>query len=88
MLSLCLNTTEATAQTQDFCFDPAVNYAAGSVPQSVFAADLDVDEDLDLVVSNNNSNNVLILKNNGNGKFAAAGRYSCLGFPWMDKDCA
>jgi len=76
LLSLCLHTTEATAQAQDFCFDPAVNYAAGSGPQSVFAADLDGDGDLDLVVSNNNSNNVSILKNNGNGTFAAAVNYT------------
>ncbi|MEW5701557.1 MAG: FG-GAP-like repeat-containing protein [Candidatus Zixiibacteriota bacterium] len=42
---------------------------------SVFAADLDGDDDSDLVVANYLSDNVSMLKNNGDGTFAAAVNY-------------
>jgi hypothetical protein len=50
-------------------FAPAVNYATGDGPSSVFCADLDGDSDPDLAVVNDFSNNVSILKNNGDGTF-------------------
>ena len=68
--------TVVPAQTPDFCFDPAVNYAAGTNPQSVFAADLDGDGDQDLAVANEGSNNVSVLKNNGNGTFPLPDDYA------------
>jgi len=46
---------------QDSLFAPAVNYEVGSKPYSVFAADLDGDNDL--AVANEYSNNVSILFN-------------------------
>jgi hypothetical protein len=65
----------STAQAQDLCLDAAVNYAAGNGPNSVFAADLDGDNDADLAVANPLSDNVSVLKNNGDGTFAAAVNY-------------
>jgi len=62
----------------DGTFQSATNYETGGVlPVSVFCADLDGDADLDLAVSNSNyySRNVSILKNNGDGTFAAAVNY-------------
>ena len=47
----------------------------GAHPYSVCAADLDGDGDSDLAVANYSSNNVSILKNNGDGTFAAAVNY-------------
>jgi hypothetical protein len=49
-------------------FAPAVNYATGNYPQSVFSADLDGDGDLDLATANQVLT-VSILENNGNGAF-------------------
>jgi hypothetical protein len=58
-------------------FAPPVNYGASVGPKSVFAADLDGDDDSDLAVANYNggSDNVSILTNNGGGIFAAAVNY-------------
>jgi hypothetical protein len=56
-------------------FAPAVNYGAGVNPLSVFCADLDNDNDLDLAVANWNSDNVSILKNNGDGTYQTAVNY-------------
>jgi len=56
-------------------FAPAVNYATGLGPVSVFCADSDADTDLDLAVANDGSDNVHILKNNGGGTFQGAGEY-------------
>ena len=55
-------------------FAPAVNYplGVGDSPSSVFCADLDGDNDLDLAVANSATDNVSILKNNGDGTFASA----------------
>ena len=62
----------------DGTFQTAVNYGVdgvGSDPRSVFCADLDGDNDLELVVANNYSNNISILRNNGNGIFQSAVNY-------------
>ena len=50
------------AFSQDM-FEPAVNYAVGHFPYSVYAADLDGDGDDDLAVANYESDNVSILLN-------------------------
>ncbi|MEW5702448.1 MAG: FlgD immunoglobulin-like domain containing protein [Candidatus Zixiibacteriota bacterium] len=68
--------TATDAGTQELCFMAAVNYAAGAVPYSVFAADLDGDGDFDLAVANVGSNNVSILRNNGDGTFQGAVNYA------------
>jgi hypothetical protein len=61
----------------DISFAAAVNYAVGSEPHSVFCADLDGDNDLDLAVTNSNyyDSRVSILMNNGDGTFAGAINY-------------
>jgi hypothetical protein len=61
----------------DISFAAAVNYAVGSEPASVFCADLDDDNDLDLAVTNSNyyDSRVSILMNNGDGTFATAVNY-------------
>ena len=73
---ICLGLLTASASAQGFCFNAPVNYAADSSPVSVFAADLDGDGDADLAVANNDSDNVSVLKNNGDGTFAAAVNYA------------
>jgi hypothetical protein len=55
-------------------FAPAVNYAVGSNPRSIFCADLDGDGDLDLTTANE-VGSVSILKNNGNGTFQLKADY-------------
>jgi hypothetical protein len=60
-------------------FAAGVAYAVGSFPQfpqSVTAADLDGDGDVDLVTANAGSNTVTVLRNNGNGTFAAGVAYA------------
>src|SRR4030067_3546001 len=54
-------------------FDTWISYDVGETPYSVFASDLDGDGDFDLVTANASLgiNTVSILKNNGNGTFAA-----------------
>jgi hypothetical protein len=68
----------------DGTFAGAVNYGAGNTPQSVFCADLDGDDDLDLAVANADlfSGNISILKNNGDGTFAGAVNYAAGGGPY------
>jgi len=57
------------------CFAPAVNYGAEDNPYSVFCADLDGDNDLDLTVTNESADSVSILINNGDGSFKGAVNY-------------
>lgn len=59
----------------------AANYPVGNAPASVFCADLDGDGDQDIAVANQGSNNVSILKNTGNGTFAAATNYAVADSP-------
>jgi hypothetical protein len=62
-----------------------IDYPAGGRPQSVFAADLDGDNDVDLAVTSidtNDPDSVLILLNNGNGTFAAPVMYHVRGGPY------
>jgi hypothetical protein len=55
----------------DGTFKPAVNYAAGTSPTSVVAADFNHDGNLDLAVANSLSSYVSILLGNGDGTFQA-----------------
>jgi glucose/arabinose dehydrogenase len=60
----------------DGSFNPAVNYAVGSEPKSVMAADLNGDGRADLFTANQGSNNVSVLINNGNGTYAPVVSYA------------
>jgi hypothetical protein len=51
-------------------------YAAGDGPHSVFSADLDGDDDMDLATANYYSDNVSVFLNNGDGTFAAHSVYA------------
>ena len=66
----------------EFSTSFAVNYSAGNAPYSVFAADLDGDGDRDLAVANYYGGNISVLKNNGNGTFAAAVNYAAGANPY------
>ncbi|MBD1208970.1 MAG: VCBS repeat-containing protein, partial [Ignavibacteria bacterium] len=59
-------------------FAAAVNYAAGTTPESVTAQDFDGDGDLDLAVANFGSNNVMVFTNSNitPGTFSASGIYA------------
>jgi len=59
----------SAALAQEPLFAPAVNYAVGTTPASVFAADFDNDGYNDLAVANWGSNNLSILMNTGYGTF-------------------
>jgi len=48
----------------------ATNYAVGSYPRSILAADLDLDGDIDLATANRYSNSISVLLNYGDGTFA------------------
>jgi len=50
-------------------FAPAVDYAGGTNPQEIIAADFNNDGRLDLVVANPTANSVNVLLGNGNGTF-------------------
>ena len=52
-------------------FAPAVDYASGTNPQEIVAADFNNDGRLDLVVANPTANSVNVLLGNGNGTFQA-----------------
>lgn len=64
-----------TALAQDSLFAPTVNYAAGTNPFSIYAADFDGDGYKDLATANINSHNVSILINNDDGTFQTAVNY-------------
>ena len=51
-------------------FANPVDYAVGSGPHSVIAADFGGDSKPDLAIANNSSNDIAVLINNGNGTFA------------------
>jgi len=77
----CLIFAVSPGRGQELCFQPAVNYPAGATPVSVFAADLDGDGDADLAVAIEGSDNVSVLKNNGDGTFAAPMNYAAGSWP-------
>ncbi|MHC4427164.1 MAG: FG-GAP repeat domain-containing protein [Planctomycetota bacterium] len=54
-----------------FVLDPAVNYAAGSQPSGVAAADFDGDGDRDVATTVDGPDRIAVLLNDGSGVFAA-----------------
>src|SRR5258706_555241 len=74
----------STAQTRRTTRRPRaakVDYAAGSTPHSVTAADFNGDGKADLAVAASFRNTVSVLLNNGNGTFAAKVDYGTGSFP-------
>jgi hypothetical protein len=80
-------------KSHSWCFTIAASYGGGNFtlqstipvgnePQSVFAADLDKDGDIDLAVANANSDNVSVLLNQGKGVFLPDSVYSAGDQPW------
>ncbi|TAK60916.1 MAG: T9SS type A sorting domain-containing protein [Bacteroidetes bacterium] len=70
------NTVSVLKNNGNGTFTPKVDYGVGNDPLSVFAGDLDGDGDGDLAVANFdepnfNPSTISILKNNGDGTFAA-----------------
>jgi hypothetical protein len=65
-----------TVHSADPLFAPAVNYAVGEGPYSVFSIDLDGDGDNDLATANVHTDNVSVLLNNGDGTFQSAVNYA------------
>ena len=65
----------------DGTFQAAVNYGAGSRPDSVAVGDFNGDGKADLAVANYYSHNVSVLLGNGNGTFQAAVNYGVDSYP-------
>jgi hypothetical protein len=76
---LCLLAAQSFAL--DPHFKPPVDYSVGTNPEQVISADFDGDGKPDLAAVNSLSNSVSILKNNGNGTFAAAVNYAVTSHP-------
>ncbi len=66
----------------DGTFQPEVDYAAGSHPITVVAADFNGDSKPDLAVTDNGSAVVLVFLNNGDGTFQAAQSYAAGAGPY------
>ena len=66
---------------QDVCFEAPRTYAAGAWPHSVYAADLDRDNDIDVAVANYHGGGVSVLLNNGDGSYQAAADYPTGDYP-------
>jgi hypothetical protein len=64
-------------------FQPAVNYAVGSFPNSVAVGDFNGDGKLDVVTANRSDNNVSVLLGNGDGTFQAAVNYNVGSEPYF-----
>lgn len=69
------NTVSVYLANPDGTFQPAVDYATGAEPSSIFVADLNGDHNLDLMVSNW-TGSVSILLGNGDGTFRPHVDYS------------
>jgi len=62
-------------------FFSATNYAVGSDPSSVLAADVNNDGEVDLICANLIGNTVTVLRNNGNGTFTGSSTNSVGQYP-------
>jgi hypothetical protein len=82
ILAVLLAVSVIQAQTIDSLFELRAEYSTGSRPESVCAADLDQDEDIDLAVAcggplyDDGMDSVSVLLNNGDGTFEAAENYA------------
>lgn len=54
---------------QPLSFDPPLSYPTGDNPQAIAVADLNQDEEADLVIANSGSNNVWVHPGNGDASF-------------------
>jgi hypothetical protein len=70
------NTVSVLLGNGNGTFKPAVNYAAGTLPDAVAVGDFNHDGHLDLAVADYGSNKVSILLGNGNGTFKAPVSYA------------
>jgi hypothetical protein len=66
----------------DGTFQPAVNYAVGTMPSAIVAGDFNGDGHLDLAVDNFDDNTVSVLLGNGDGTFQPAANYTVGQRPW------
>ena len=65
----------------DLVFNIAQAIGAGNNLQAIEAADLDGDGDLDLITANFGTDDISVLRNNGDGFFAAPEKWSTRGAP-------
>src|SRR6185312_13445753 len=82
ILTLLLIACFSKQVNAQLCLNPAVNFSAGTSPNSIKNVDFNSDGHLDLVVANSGSNNVSILLGNGAGSFGAAANYPVGTFPY------
>ena len=69
---------QAVAQV---AFAPATNYAVGSSPYSVAAADVNGDGKVDLICADEGDNKLMVLTNNGSGVFGSNATYAVFDYP-------
>ncbi len=79
-IGICLHgTSEAQVGLCDHFWCDGVDYAVGSFPSGVAAADFDGDRRVDLAVTSESPDKVGVLRNVGNGRFAAPVNVSLAG---------
>ena len=78
ILTVFASLHQAVAQV---AFAPATNYAVGSGPYSVVAADVNGDGKVDLICANRGANNLMVFTNNGSGVFGSNATYAVFSYP-------